>query len=462
MYTLYQRTEEVFDLAGQSVGWQSKPVLFPDTFFLFSGLKFDWDEYTVEYKKKVYEFEHLLEIDSNVPKPDDWLSVYGNSIIFTYYTGKTDEYQDNPSGNTNNVNKMYYKRGVVDHYIIKHKYDKENHCIVRQSLEPEYGVATVNTNGYTTQIANKEQDLEDLLFVPNYGVSIEEQDNEAATKKVAVKQQNNCVFISHNANMYPVITDALIMGETDGKMIVRYTNKDWTLKVVAYNSDYVVVMENTVTITPESEEIQPVEILNNNNINYVALVFSHKNGELPSIGDITYEGLGLSVEIKKWRKLTFVNYDANNNDKTEQYITGETITLDNPTKDGYEFLGWFSSDDEANVTPVKSFTITTDMSVYARWKQKAVIHLGYDGVNSKDINFYVGDTVTKDALNTYITIPQGHTFKEYRYGTYSQPGNIVTFPMTLNTNDKSIIAVFAKNTQSGGGESGQGNQEGGA
>ena len=63
MYTLYQRTEEVFDLAGQSVGWQSKPVLFPDTFFLFSGLKFDWDEYTVEYKKKVYEFEHLLEID---------------------------------------------------------------------------------------------------------------------------------------------------------------------------------------------------------------------------------------------------------------------------------------------------------------------------------------------------------------------------------------------------------------
>ena len=68
----------------------------------------------------------------------------------------------------------------------------------------------------------------------------------------------------------------------------------------------------------------------------------------------------------------------------------------------------------------------------------------------------------KDALNTYITIPQGHTFKEYRYGTYSQHGNIVTFPMTLNTNDKSIIAVFAENTQSGGGESGQGNQEGGA
>ncbi len=480
MYTLYQRTEEVFDLAGQSVGWQTKPVLFPDTFFLYSGLKYNWDEYTVEYKKKVYEFGHLLETDSNLPAITDWLSVFGNSIVFEYYKNKTEEYQDNPSGNVDNVNKMYYKSGIVDRYIIKHKYDKADHCIVRISLEPKDGVATVNTNGYSTQIQNKEQDLNDLLAIPNYGVSITEQEveiqpdetsqseqqgNSTSTpqpatkiiKKVAVTQKSNCVLLSHNENMYPVLTDALIMTETDAKMIVTYTNTNWELAAVTFTTDNVVVSEIPMNdVTPETEQITPIEIFNQDRQQqYVALVFSHNSGQLPSIGEISQEALGLTVDMKKWRILTFVNFDAENNDKTENYISGEQLTLDPLEKEGYIFDGWFSSDDESNVTPLKSIVVSQDLSVYARWRKIVKIKLyNIDGKGKeKEKTCYQGDSKLKNDLKSELNYDNSkYVFDDFYYYENEIKGQSVSFPLVLEVNDVDIYCGFTlKPIEEGGG-----------
>ena len=68
-----------------------------------------------------------------------------------------------------------------------------------------------------------------------------------------------------------------------------------------------------------------------------------------------------------------VTFDSNGGSKiTSQTIeTGKTATMPkNPTKSGYEFLGWFADD---NFDKVYRFStpVTEDITIYAKWKSKS-------------------------------------------------------------------------------------------
>ena len=68
-----------------------------------------------------------------------------------------------------------------------------------------------------------------------------------------------------------------------------------------------------------------------------------------------------------------VTFDSNGGSKiTSQTIeTGKTATMPkNPTKSGYEFLGWFADDDFDKVYRF-STPVTEDITIYAKWKSKS-------------------------------------------------------------------------------------------
>ena len=70
-----------------------------------------------------------------------------------------------------------------------------------------------------------------------------------------------------------------------------------------------------------------------------------------------------------------VNYDSNGSDITEMpdnqcYYAGSFVTISSaiPVREGYEFIGW-SRDKEQEDFCVDSFTIISDITLYAQWKE---------------------------------------------------------------------------------------------
>ncbi len=121
-------------------------------------------------------------------------------------------------------------------------------------------------------------------------------------------------------------------------------------------------------------------------------------------------------------KVTFSNirvYEVNSVENGVSYTDPVTVTYDStygtlpsPTRDGYEFLGWY----DANGTKVNSsdtVKITADTTLYSRWKQLGYTITWVDGngatlktelVNKGVTPSYSGSTPTKqvDATNHYI------------------------------------------------------------
>ena len=79
-----------------------------------------------------------------------------------------------------------------------------------------------------------------------------------------------------------------------------------------------------------------------------------------------------AVWVKEWDyTITYVNVDGATNENPAGYnVETETITLKDPTKDGFAFTGWFESPD-FSTTKVKEITqgSTGDKTLYARWIQ---------------------------------------------------------------------------------------------
>ena len=132
MNTLYQRTKELFDIAGNPIGWETKPVVFPDTFFLYSGLKFNWTDNTVTRNGKTYYLDKLVvNQELNIPTTDEWQSHYGNDIKFEYYTGDESETEKNPTGNTNNIKRAIYLSQGITKYILEYDYNERNKAFAK-------------------------------------------------------------------------------------------------------------------------------------------------------------------------------------------------------------------------------------------------------------------------------------------------------------------------------------------
>ena len=74
--------------------------------------------------------------------------------------------------------------------------------------------------------------------------------------------------------------------------------------------------------------------------------------------------------VKKY-KITYQLKGGKNNSKNPAYYycTSKTITLKNPTRSGYRFMGWYSdSKYKKKVTKIKKGS-TGNRKLYAKWKK---------------------------------------------------------------------------------------------
>ena len=96
-----------------------------------------------------------------------------------------------------------------------------------------------------------------------------------------------------------------------------------------------------------------------------------------------------------------ITFDAQNGDKktTFEKFPGEKIDeVENPTKDGYTFMGWYLEDDNGNLTEPYSFDtkLFEDTEIFARWRFDGDIKIVYD----LDGGTWAGDNDDVDDSNT--------------------------------------------------------------
>ena len=106
-----------------------------------------------------------------------------------------------------------------------------------------------------------------------------------------------------------------------------------------------------------------------------------------------------------------VTYDYNYSGSTPYVVTygaGSTISYMTPTRDGYQFRGWFTN---AACTDYYSFNenVISDLTLYAGWEEKT-----YDGSSINPYSY----TSSSDYYSTYIN----STYYTYKYLTVNESG----------------------------------------
>lgn len=443
MITLYQQTDEIFDIAGNSVGFETQAVLLPDTFFLDPELVYDWDANTVSKDSKVYYLDKLsTNQDLSIPSVNEWLSTYGNDIKQVFYNGLTEEFADNPSGNSENIKRRVYLSNNIAKYILEYKYDSQDRCTKISSIAPKGAVAIIDggDDDETEEIIDEtEQNLFDLKVIPLVDVVV--GDNN----KVAIKKDSeNCVFISRNGRRSALYSDAIKLNPETGNVQISYTANNWNLKAVAYSlsGDYIATFNATN---------KAISIDNNYNtaIGYIALIFSHTSGNLPStMSQISQRNLGLSVVFKEYCTVNMYNYDAQGNTNVEQYYKNENVILPTLTQSGYEFLGWYSSANEDDNTPITSFVATSNINIYARWRKIVNVYIhDVDGNGLVDTSvLYSGDEITIEYIDNKIT-RDNTEYENKEYYLDEEKTQLATLPIVLDMQSQDID-IWVKYTES--------------
>lgn len=105
---------------------------------------------------------------------------------------------------------------------------------------------------------------------------------------------------------------------------------------------------------------------------------------------------------------------VNNPLNVNTFKVDESVTLNNPTKRGYTFLGWYTDSEFQNEITEISMGTTTDIELYAKWSiinYTITYHLN-DGVNNENnVNSYT----VNDEVELFNPTKEGFSF----YGWYS-------------------------------------------
>ncbi|MBQ3691085.1 MAG: InlB B-repeat-containing protein [Bacteroidales bacterium] len=429
MILLYKYTEEIFDEDGNSQGFNTEGVIFPNTFFLTPDLEFDWDKYIVIYEGNRYYFGHLIETLEKVPPKEEWLAMPGNSIDLEYYKGVAAEYSDNPTGNTKNVKKMVYKTDGVPKFTIKMRYNDVDNVVQMKTLSESNKEAGSGMNYDEEYTA--EQDLTKLYITPFFGVTV---DNNTVT----VAKTNNTVLVTAFRSTTPAYSDTLKVSDKTAMLNIAYTSDKWNLDVYLYD-------KNRVLIAQTAAENKSVTVNNSEKkINFVALVFSKTDGSSISgvpITEISQEKIGLTVTEKDTIKLTKHNTDRNDNTIVSYYVSGSTVTLDALQDTETErFLGWYDGETET-ASQITEIVLDKDTDVWARWQalKYTLTYHNTDGKqNTEAVQCNNGETVLLENLEDI----EGYSFVGWFDSSDSEAQKITE--ITMN-NNKHVWAHWEKN-----------------
>lgn len=319
MRTLYEQKDPIIDeLTKEVVGYNTQAVVFPDTLPLMSGLKFDWENNTIERNGKVYYMDkmELEDTTSKLPKTDEWLSTYGNTIERKYYSGLVGEYNDNPSGNTENIKQSIYKTNGIVKYIIDYKYDSNDNIIEQASRAP------IGSESTSAGDIDKDDDvvfddssrlpIYNLITIPNCTIRLD-------NNKLAYIEDKKYLVLSQTGRKKPIYTDGVRIEPNTSSILVTISNNNWLGKAyITDNNGYVVAQseiagETKIGVTDESK--------------YINIVLNHRTKDVDklSFNEIKQTNIGFKLTFKGYK--TLVVEDDVNGTKTLVYAESEIVDL---------------------------------------------------------------------------------------------------------------------------------------
>ncbi len=162
----------------------------------------------------------------------------------------------------------------------------------------------------------------------------------------------------------------------------------------------------------------------------------------------TWNTVGNVNVVAKWTANTYtVTYDADggslSGNSTINVTYDAEYTLEEPTKTGYTFEGWYNGDDKIETTG--TWNITSNVNVVAKWTANTyTVTYNADGGNLS------GDNTIKVTYDSSYTLEEptktGYTFGGW-YRDTVQDGNQISTTGTWNiTSDVNLIAKWTPNT----------------
>mgnify|MGYP002855664721 CR=1 FL=1 len=148
----------------------------------------------------------------------------------------------------------------------------------------------------------------------------------------------------------------------------------------------------------------------------------------------------------KWSLVTYsIAYALNGGNASENprnyTIESDAITLSNPTCTGYEFKGWYESEDFSGdaVTAIATGS-TGDRKFYAKWLP-IVYSINYENINGGSAPEITSYTIESDEIILYTPINASLTFINW-YSNSDFTGTAVSSVPQGSTGDKTFYALW--------------------
>ena len=260
----------------------------------------------------------------------------------------------------------------------------------------------------------------------------------------------------------PEATVTIAKGSTGNKnYTAHWTPKSYT---ITYDLAGGSASGNPTSYTIESNDITLVAPTKDG---YTFTGWTGSNGTTPETTvTITQGSAGNKSYTAHWTPVTYtITYDlaggsVSTANPSSYTIESDAITLTNPTKEGYEFVGWTGSNGE---TPEKPVTIakgsTGNKSYMANWTPKSYT-ITYDLDGGSASGNPASYTIESSAITLIDPIKEGYEFVGWTGSNGETTEKSVTIPTgstgnksyTAHWTPKTIVVTFNCNGGEGGGE----------
>lgn len=173
-------------------------------------------------------------------------------------------------------------------------------------------------------------------------------------------------------------------GNTDLILEARFKLKDFKLNVSVYNEKYGGIYINPTSLTSGTDYVSSLEKIvaytdtvtvsvysKDNDVSFLGW-FDENNNLISNDIDYTFTMPNDNYSlIAIWNRfnITYILDDGVNNPSNPEYVDYETkYELKDPTKDGYDFMGWYTDENYTNQITAIPYNTTNDLTLYAKWK----------------------------------------------------------------------------------------------
>ena len=128
-------------------------------------------------------------------------------------------------------------------------------------------------------------------------------------------------------------------------------------------------------------------------------LLTNVNSEDPAMYDYKWGSNNRAIASKQAHKLTYDSNGGNEENTTQEYMSGDKVKQETPTRDGYSFRGWNTKQNGSGQYYVADEVIykDEDITLYAQWRRP-------DYTNEEHTEGWCGENVKWKAENGTLTI----------------------------------------------------------